>query len=240
MMDFPSNRSEWPRVTRKAPPCVLSDDPADHGLSLAEVACIERASEVRLRELRKMLEQPAPFKCGSLSSEWSWPTTVREQAKVVLAIPLLLLLAIAVVIMTPLEYVTHRRDVARRKARLREELAGLDRPPFLQPVGGKTVRDLWRAYGLESERFNESVGVELVSWWLDRLYGPETTTAMKLNERLVQVTGRRARLRAESPQIACVLWIPRLEQVIDEVSRELPSYDWAGPGAVRGPSSSLH
>ena len=42
-------------------PFILSDDPADHGLSAAEVACIEQAYEIRRREVRAALMQPSPF-----------------------------------------------------------------------------------------------------------------------------------------------------------------------------------
>jgi hypothetical protein len=82
-------------------------------------------------------------------------------------------------------------------------------------------------YGLERDRFSESVGVELASAWIDRLYGPETTRAVNLLERMERVNKRRALFRTDAPHFGCVLFTPPLEQVLQELSVELPPYDWA-------------
>ncbi len=68
--------------------------------------------------------------------------------------------------------------------RLRAELAALERPPALQPLPTKTLIGLYQAYGDEECRFPEAVEVERVSAWIDRLYGPEVTRAVDLDERL--------------------------------------------------------
>ena len=62
---------------------------------------------------------------------------------------------------------------------------------------------------------------------IDRLYGPGTTHALRLEERLEQVSKRRARLRDGIPNVTCVTWVPRLELVLREISSELPPYDWS-------------
>jgi len=82
--------------------------------------------------------------------------------------------------------------------------------------------------------------VELASVWIDRLYGPETTRAVNLEERLARVTQRRAKARAEAPDITCMLFGPRLEQVLKELSVELPPYDWAGTLSVPGAGERVH
>ena len=59
-MDLTTPRDDWPQTPWDRPrPFILSDDPADHGLSEAEVACIEKAYELRRREVRAALEQPS-------------------------------------------------------------------------------------------------------------------------------------------------------------------------------------
>ena len=78
------------------------------------------------------------------------------------------------------QYVAYRRERAREKTQLREELKQLERPPLLRPLPEKTLWELWRVYGFEDRRFPEAVCVELASAWIDRLYGPETTRAVDL------------------------------------------------------------
>ena len=57
-MDFTPPREEWPRRLWDQPvQRLFSDDPADHGLSEAEVACIEKAYEIRRREVGSALSQ---------------------------------------------------------------------------------------------------------------------------------------------------------------------------------------
>jgi len=54
-------------------PFILSDDPADHGLSEGEVACIEKAYEIRRREARVALEQPSRLERDWGLSGMGWP-----------------------------------------------------------------------------------------------------------------------------------------------------------------------
>jgi hypothetical protein len=86
------------------------------------------------------------------------------------------------------------------------------------------LRELWQAFGLEPSRFDESNGVELVEQWLERLYGRATRQAVDLRGRLVRVDERRRRTLATMPRVRGIRWTPRLEQVIEELSRELPPY----------------
>ena len=70
-MDLTSPREDWPRTSWNRPgPFILSDDPADHGLSDAEVACIEKAYEIRRREVRAALEKPSRFQLDGGCPEW--------------------------------------------------------------------------------------------------------------------------------------------------------------------------
>jgi len=158
----------------------------------------------------------------------------------VLVLPfVVVLLAILRLVTAPFEYVSYRRERARRKAQLSEELKQLERRPFLQPLPEKTLHELWSVYGFEDRRFPEAVCVELPLAWIDRLYGPETTRAVDLNERMERVSQRRAKARADAPHITCMLFGPRLEQVLKELSVELPPYDWAGRAEVAG-AGRLH
>ena len=158
---------------------------------------------------------------------------MKEWVTWVLVVPIVVaLLAIVRVATAPFEYVSYRRERAREKTQLREELRQLERRPLLRPLPEKTLWELWRVYGFEDRRFPESVCLELASAWIDRLYGPETTRAVDLMERMERVTQRRAKARAEAPHIGCMLFGPRLEQVLKELAVELPPYDWAGRAEV--------
>lgn len=220
-------RETWPHPPRDGPsPFVLSDDPADHGLSEAEVACIEKAYELRRRELQVAIERPEPFARWRWLSDFSWPRTLRGWSLVVLLAPLVVpLIVVAYAAIVPSGYLTHRREVARHRARLRDELRDIAGRPSLTRLTRKTLFHLWRIYGFNNMRFDEAVGVELASLWIDRLYGPGASRALRLEERLEQVSRSRARLRDGTSNIVCVLWIPRLEQVLREISLELPPYD---------------
>lgn len=241
-MDITSPRDDWPRTPWDRPTQRLfSDDPADHGLSEAEVACIEKAYEIRRHEVRAALDKPAPFRLDWGLSGLEWPKTGCERAKWVLVVPFIaVFLAILQGVAAPFQYVAHPREIPRRSARLREELAELGRRPFLQPLPEKTLRELWSVYGFEPDRFPEAVCVELASAWIGRLYGPETTRVVNLAERIQRVNQRRANQRAAATQVTCIYWIPRLEEVFRELSVELPSYDWAGSGVVPHSSERLH
>ena len=111
---------------------------------------------------------------------------------------------------------------------------------MLRPIDEKTLWALWRVYGFEDRRFPESVHVELASAWIDRLYGPETTRAVNLAERMERVNKQRAKARAEAPHIGCMLFGPRLEQVLKELSVELPPYDWGGREMGSRPAGRMH
>jgi hypothetical protein len=241
-MDFTSLRDDWPRTRHGSPgPVVLSDDPADHGLSGAEVACIEKAYEIRRHEVRAELEKPLRFELDWALSGFGWPKTGRERAKWILVIPLVVvLLGILQVVAVPFQYVAHRREVARRKAQLRQELAELEWPPSLRPIEHKTLRDLWSVYGFERGRFPESVSVELASAWIDRLYRPEVTRAARLEARLEAINKRRAWQRAKATAVTCILFTPRLEEALKELSSELPPYDWARGTPAPGPGERVH
>lgn len=230
----------WPHTRRGQPtPFVLSDDPADHGLGEAEVACIEKAYELRRRELQAAIERPEPFSNRRWLSEFSWPQTLRGWCLAVLLAPVVVsLLVVGYVAIVPLLYPGHRRDVARHRARLREELREVAGRPFLTRPMRKTLLQLWRIYGFDDRRFDEAVGVELASWWIDRLYGPGTTHALRLEERLEQVSRRRARLRDGTSNVICVMWNPRLEEALRQISSELPPYDWGQREA--GKQDTLH
>ena len=241
-MDLTSPRDDWPRTSWDRPgPFILSDDPADHGLSEAEVACIEKAYELRRREVRAALTQHDPFRLDWGLSGFGRPKSLKEWVTSVLVVPfVVMLLAILRLVTAPFEYVSYRRERARRKAQLSEELKQLERRPLLQPLPEKTLHELWSMYGFEHRRFPEAVCVELPLAWIDRLYGPETTRAVDLNERMERVSQRRAKARADAPHITCMLFGPRLEQVLKELSVELPPYDWAGRAEVPGARQRVH
>ncbi len=222
-------REPWPHPSRNPPsPYVLSDDPADHGLGEAEVACIEKAYVLRRRELQAAIERPEPFINGRWLSGLGWPRTRRGWCLALLLVPIVApLFVVAYAAIVPFQYLGHRREVACHRARLREEMEKVTGRPFLTRPTRKTLFDLWQIYGFDDNRFDEAVGFELASWWIDRLYGPGTTHALRLEERLEQVSKRRARLRDGIPNVTCVTWVPRLELVLREISSELPPYDWS-------------
>lgn len=234
-----ASKERWPRWPWDQPgPFLLSDDPADHGLSGAELDCIRTAYALRAREVRALLEAPQPYHVGWSEFGVGRPKGLRQWLLTVFALPVIyLVVAIVGLSFVPYEYVSHRRRVRREKDALREELATLDRPPFLRPFEEKTLWRLWQVYGVEPERFEESVSVELASAWIARLYGAETLRALRLEERLEQVTRTRSQWRAKHPEIGCIRYSPRLEQVIRELSEELPPYDWARRSTDR---SRLH
>ena len=154
MMPLAKQREPWPRLPRHAEtPFVLSDNPADHGLSAVEVACIEQAYEIRRREIGVALARPQPFRAVSWPSGFDWPTTVREQVKAMIAVPVLLLVGVVVMLMAPFEYASHRREVAREKTLLRNELAELRRPVLLRPLPDKTLLGLWRLEFISRRNF---------------------------------------------------------------------------------------
>jgi len=53
----------------------------------------------------------------------------------------------------PFQSVAHRRERAREKAQLREELKQLERRPLLRPIDEKTLWELWCVYGFEIAGF---------------------------------------------------------------------------------------
>jgi hypothetical protein len=241
-MEMPALRDEWPRTSWDRPgPFILSDDPADHGLSAAEVACIEQAYEIRRREIRAALTRPSRLAIDWGLSGMGWPTSLKDRVHWTLIMPFVAaLFVILQVIGTPFEYVSHLRRRSRERAALREELAALERRPVLRPIEDKTLWALWRIYGFEDRRFAETVCVELAATWIDRLYGPETTRAVNVAERMERVIRRRAKQRAKAIGVTCILWTPRFEAVLQELSVELPPYDWAGRADAPPAAGRLH
>jgi hypothetical protein len=63
---------------------------------------------------------------------------------------------------------------------------------------------------------------------------------LHLSERLEAVTRQRTRRWAPSSQIVCVLYASRLEQVMEDLSRELPPYRWLDAGANQDRMERVH
>ena len=81
-MDLTPLRDDWPRSSWHRPgPLLLCEDPADHGLGDAEVACIEIAYELRRREVRAALTQHDRFRLDWGLSGLGWPRAGRERIK---------------------------------------------------------------------------------------------------------------------------------------------------------------
>jgi hypothetical protein len=241
-MELFEHREPWPRSLPVGTPCVLSDDPADHGLSEAEVDCIEKAYDIRRRVIRAKIadaDTPAVHRSGFVVLPQ--PTNAREWVMwpLLMLVVNLLLLSYKVII-APFDRLAERRDRKRRKARLLEELVDLERRPFLQGLPQKTLQELWRAYGFESPRFGDADGEELVEAWIERLYGAETCRAADLRARLERIDRQRADVHRRSPDLACVYWSPPLEQALGELSRELPPYDWWARTGADVPRGRLH
>jgi hypothetical protein len=204
-----------------------------------EIKCIEMARVARLRSAQGnliVLEQGMPYS-GPMSGifgrkgDKSDPLTMKK----ILFFPIAIFLIGLLALMTPFDYIGERRKHAKRKSKLRAMIKELDAPvasPQVPTV--KTIEALWNLHGLEDQNYWERSGfsqetrLDVLSKWVETLYGQETCLNTKLHERAADTLRRQAAANRPwyqgDPTAAHFHFVELVTGLVRDLSDELPPY----------------
>lgn len=148
-------------------------------------------------------------------------TNLKQVAVLPIAIPRLLLLALG----APFDYVGHLRELARRKAGLKDEIRRLianPLPPEDPPA--RTLRALWSRHGRKND--SSEVALNLLCQWVDILYGSGRSAELRIRERELEIC--RQTTEANLPYYegkkgaAHFYFGDPMDTLVDELSERLP------------------
>lgn len=199
--------------------------------SPTEYQCIAKAREVKLRVAQEALAdfvvKGVPFK--SLVSECAvkidWSNSLVGKVMQIALLPIIFVLVLLGVLLTPIAYVEHLREVAKKKSALREKIQRLSTETRSFDVpDNKNLAALWRLHGLEGQGYSSDTRLDLLCGWVDILYGSGSSEAHRLRERVHEFIPQRVTDGLAYVDIPCILFVPPVDCLIRKLTEELPTY----------------
>jgi hypothetical protein len=147
--------------------------------------------------------------------------------KQVVLMPIALMLILILALLAPFDYGAHLRKLARKRARLKDEIRRLNVRSVPLEASERTLRTLWSHCELDRAP-HVSTNLDLLCQWIDVLYGSGSSVELKIREREREI-GRRMseanRPYNEDVQGAIHYYFgPPIDALIEELSEELPLF----------------
>ncbi len=195
--------------------------------------CIKAARAMEVRNAEEELTRLSVN--GSSWSSWQSPmsrvTLIDRHAntrRILMQVALLPITSIPILILAllaPFDYVAHLRKLARRRARLMDEIRRLRTSPLpLDEPSVRTLRDLWFHCGIKTARVSE---LDLLCHWVDILYGSGRSAELTIRERVDEMyrqQGEANRAYFDGVEDIHFHFVPPVEFLIRELSEELPPF----------------
>ena len=205
--------------------------------SQKEIQCIKKANEVRVasaqRRLKRLCDNGVPFDYPLAGIGWGvdWKEDPKERTKQILLLPIGFVLIIFLLLITPLAYLEHIREVCKEKQSMKNQILELSQAVnnFKTPTI-KTLDYLWHLHGIDNYDTDEQVA--LLTDWVEILYGNEVVESLHINERLESITDSHVRANALSYEpnsdAPHFFFTPPVKCLIRKLSEELCRYDQVG------------
>lgn len=138
-------------------------------------------------------------------------------------LPITLIAALILLLLSALIYVEDLRKLPRRRAALTEKLRRLRASPLPLDNSVRTLRDLWFRCEI-----NDAVPqLDLLCQWVDILYGSGRCAELKIRERVREMyrqQGEANRPYFDAEEDIHFLFVPPVDILIRELSEELPPF----------------
>lgn len=133
-------------------------------------------------------------------------------------------------LMVPVAYILHLLEVQNKKRSLKTEIAGENiNPTNTETPTIKTLESLWQLHGLDEYKYSSEERLELLSEWIEILYGKRIAEGLNLNQRVEAMAIRHAEAnrpyyegKSDAPHF---YFVSPVDSLIRELSEELPEYD---------------
>lgn len=160
-------------------------------LSKKEIECIERARQAkldaamtRLAELRK---NGVPFDnpLEGFTGKIEWKEDIGQRIIQIAFLPIGLILVILLFLTIPFGYMLTIWEAREKKSELMREIKVLEMEPLSSVVpDDKNLESLWMIHGLDELNYSSDERLNLLSTWIDILYGTAVTKNLRLGARL--------------------------------------------------------
>lgn len=204
--------------------------------SIRELQCLEKAHEARIASARRRLEDlrkngvPFDSPLSGFSVGIDWKDEPRERTKQILFMPIAFFLVVFLALMVPVMYILHLLEVQNQKRSLKTEIAGENiKPTNTETPTIKTLESLWQLHGLNEYKYSSAERLELLSKWIEILYGKKIAEGLNLNQRVEAIAIRH--VEANRPyyegksEALHFSFVSPVDSLMRELSEELPEYD---------------
>ncbi len=202
-------------------------------LNTKERACIAQSHEAHLASAKRRLARlsltstfDGPLK--GFSGGVKWETNHHSRIKQVALLPVVLLIVVLLLAVTPAMYLAHRWGVFQRRRETVKEIHGLEKErPSMDAPDKKDLEHLWAFHGLHGAGHDFDEKIELLYSWVTTLYGQEAAEAHRIKAQFdaageKQLDANRAYYEGRSDTHihagAC------FDLLLSKISKALPAY----------------
>ena len=202
-------------------------------MSCKEQRCIDAAKEAKIHYAKRRLDEfckkvenfESPF--IGIGDALSLKLNPTEKIKQLAFMPICFIM---LCLFTPLIYAIHLIESRDKIRCLKEELAHeKTRIEDLKAPKVKTLRALWEICGLERHKYTHDERIDLLSKWIEILYGKETLERLGI-DRMVHAIGVK-NLNLNIPYFECEEYALHygvraiVDILIEKLSEDLPVYE---------------
>lgn len=199
-----------------------------------EIQCIFKAREYKLSVVKDYLEdltrngEKFENPLAGFGPGITWEEDRAKRFKQIMFLPVALMLTVVLVFSTPIGYISHLVEMRNKKNKAKEEILRLSEVPseIVFPVE-KNISALWDLQGLDGGEYTPDLKLQLIHEWLDILYGPGTADALNIEGHIQDIARGHAEANRsfyEGKGGPHILFVPPVETMIKEISKELSEY----------------
>ena len=202
-----------------------------------EYQCITAGRQARVasaqRRLDDLYDNGKPFDnpLGGVSWDLDEDGAARNKIKKILLLPVaVLLIAFSTLLVVPIAYLAHRWDIYKQKQTLKREVADeKTRPSDTELPALKTLDALWQLHGLLESKYSSDERLDLLSQWLEILYGTDVAEDLAIKHRVDAIGARHLKANRSYHEYqygaAHFNFAAAVESLIRQLSDELFEYD---------------
>jgi hypothetical protein len=164
-----------------------------------------------------------------MRDKMKWEDNIGGIIRQIVLLPVMIVICLFLLIITPFIYATYLRDVRKEKSELKDEIDRWSSEPRLFKVPDiKQLATLWAVHGIESYKYPFEIQFSLLGQWLDILYGKEVSETLNLGDRITEIQKQQAMGSLDSHKNRNkqdVPIVPPIPMLIRKLSDELPPYE---------------
>ncbi|OUR81476.1 hypothetical protein A9Q82_10120 [Cycloclasticus sp. 46_120_T64] len=152
-----------------------------------EAQCIEAVTQLRIKAANRAADKNrVVFKkpLGRLRDVSQWKKTPANRVKQILALPAALIRVVSILLLLPITAGLHRYKIYQLQQQHKTALASA--------YTSNSLDSLWHSHGLNEASYSETVCLDLLTQWVNILYGKDAAEAVDIKE----MAGKHNTLRA--------------------------------------------